>query len=70
MEKHTIKTSVILFEKQVIHIPLLEFFIVLKLLRVEGNKQVYLITPVTWIDGVDHYFEGDDLEFFEGVKND
>jgi hypothetical protein len=70
MEKNTIKTSVILFEKQVIHIPLLEFFIVLKLVRIEGNRQVYLITPVTWIEVVDYYFDEDELEFFEGVKND
>ena len=72
MEKNKIKTSVLLFEKQIVYIPLLEFFIITKLLRIEGNKQVYEVTPVIWLESkdIDYYFDEEELEFFEGGKND
>ena len=66
--KSIIKTTVIFFEGEIIHIPLLEFFKIDKFLQIENDWNVYEVKPIIWVEKVNYYFDGEEhkIVFIEG----
>ena len=66
MEKDIIKTDVLFFEGETIYIPILEFFIVDRLIKKEDGKNTYEIRPIREVSKVHYSFdEGDNIEFIQ-----